>query len=172
MRKTADIAGNHYHRLTAIKFAERRGDFDYWLFRCDCGEEATYRKNNVTSSKGKTKSCGCLNLEQLRARGGQNKTHGMSTSKFYYVYKTMRARCENPRAEKYYMYGARGIKCFWDSFEEFRDDMYQGYVEHLEQHGRNTSIDRIDVNGNYCKENCRWATHKQQANNKRNIKNN
>ena len=136
----ANIAGNHYHRLTAVRFYERRGEFDYWLFKCDCGEEAIYRKNNVTSTKGKTKSCGCLNLENTRQKGLNNRTHGMSTSNFYYVWKTMINRCKNPSVKSYPNYGGRGIRVLWESFEEFRDDMYQSYVEHLEKYGSDTSI--------------------------------
>lgn len=167
MARTKNITGIKFNNLTAVKFFERRGRYDYWLFKCDCGNEVVYRKNNVTSTKGKSKSCGCLRNQKIQQIGFANSTHGMSTSRFYYVYKTMKNRCENPNVEKYVSYGARGIKCLWTSFEEFKDDMYQSYIEHLEQHGRDTSIDRIDVNGNYCLENCRWATAKEQGKNKR-----
>lgn len=166
-----NISGEKFYRLTAIKFFERRGEFDYWLFKCDCGNEVVYRKNNVTTKKRKTKSCGCLGLEKIRQQGLLSKTHGMSKSKFYYVYQTMRNRCENPKVEKYKNYGARGIKCLWKSFEEFKEDMYEGYVRHLEKHGKDTSIERKNVNGNYCKKNCTWATaHEQMLNTTRNVK--
>lgn len=166
-RPASDISGKKYNRLTAIEFYKRKGKFDYWLFRCDCSNFVVYRKNNVTSTKGKTKSCGCLSRENLTLGTLSTITHGMSDTKFYYVFKTMKNRCENPKSEKYYSYGARGIKCLWNSFEEFKKDMYESYVKHLEEYGRDTSIDRVDVNGNYCKENCKWATAKEQANNKR-----
>mgnify|MGYP001605568036 FL=1 len=81
----------------------------------------------------------------------------------------MKARCNNPKNHKYPIYGARGIKCLWNKFEDFRDDMYESYLEHVKEFGKNTSIDRIDVNGHYCKENCRWATAKEQSINVRRI---
>ena len=79
----------------------------------------------------------------------------------------MKARCTEECRRWYHNYGGRWIKVLWKSFEEFRDDMYESYLEHIKEYWeKETTIDRIDVDWNYCKENCRRATLKEQANNK------
>lgn len=93
-------------------------------------------------------------------------TKGRQRPRFYRIWEAVRRRCTNPNQDNYKYYGGRGIKVEWNSFLEFRDDMYQEYLEHVEKFGeKNTSIDRIDINENYCKENCRWATLKDQTRN-------
>jgi len=102
----------------------------------------------------------------LKGKSSYGKTHGMFGTKFYYKYFAIVQRCNDSKATSYPRYGALGIKNLWTSFEEFRDDMYESYLEHIEKFGeRNTTIDRINSKGNYHKENCRWATMKEQARN-------
>lgn len=98
----------------------------------------------------------------------RNKTHGKSQTRLYRIYHLMKSRCNNPKDTSYAKYGARGITCNWDSFEDFARDMEQEYSLHVAQHGeQNTTIDRVDPDKDYNRENCRWATYKVQNNHKR-----
>lgn len=100
-----------------------------------------------------------------------NAKHGMSRTPFYRCWICMRQRCTDPNVPAYKNYGGRGISVCdeWNDFEKFKEDMYESYNIHFNKHGRkNTTLDRVNVNGNYCIDNCVWATKAEQSINKRN----
>ena len=167
MKRDNSVIGKKFGRLTVLEFAEARNKKITVKCKCECGAEIVCLIANI--KKGNTLSCGCIHREQIIARNKTAfcRTHGESKTRLYKIWNAMKQRCSNPKNRCYDIYGGRGVKVCeeWEkSYEIFRDWAIQnGYRNDL-------SIDRINVNGDYEPANCRWATAKEQAQNRRTTK--
>ncbi len=149
------LIGQRFDRLMVLEYLGIDSDNNaMWKCKCDCGNEVVTITGKLKG--GYIKSCGCLTREI-------NTTHGMVGSRPYNIWRGMKTRCTNPNAINFDNYGGRGIKYdpSWNEFSNFWNDMKSTYSEEL-------SLERIDTNANYSKENCTWITVKEQNMNKRN----
>lgn len=157
-----DLTGQKFSRLTVIGRAPNHGRRTMWNCKCDCGKEVTVRAENLRS--GNSKSCGCLKIDHH-----PKTANGLGKTRLAGILNSMKQRCYNPKYSQYYLYGGRGIRICdeWlnDSNNFYSWAFNHGYKEDSVQ--AECSIDRIDVDGNYCPENCRWVDSFAQANNTR-----
>lgn len=138
----------------------------YYKCICKCGNVVKRERWTLLGNNSKVKSCGCYKKEFLSK---ERKTHGMSETRFYNIYLGMKNRVFNTNYKKYKQYGGRGIKVCerWLDFKNFKKDMHESYLEHVKKHGEeNTTIERKEIDGDYCPDNCIWATKTEQNHNR------
>lgn len=153
--KLIDITGQRFGRLTVIKRADSRT----WYCKCDCGNIT--KADSYQLRHGITKSCGCFHRELC---GDKHRKHGMTRTRLYRIFYKMHERCYRTTNDNYKYYGGLGVKVcdeWFHNFENFKEwSLQNGYNDEL-------TLDRINPAGNYEPSNCRWATWKQQCENRR-----
>ena len=165
-RGIKNLIGKKRGKLTVVAMSldkDKKGNV-MWKCKCECGNYRDMSTRNF--NRGINPSCGICD-KILGVTSTDNKSGFLSR------YKHMIDRCFNPKNRYYKNYGERGITVCsrWlgnEGFIHFKEDMYESYQKHFEEHNGDTTLDRIDVNSNYCKENCRWLTNKEQQSNRTN----
>ena len=156
-----NLEGKKFNRWTVI---DRTGKYPrYWRCICDCGTERFIYTGDLTSNH--TKSCGCYKIDNPPRR-----RHGMTDTRFYLTWSKILRRIRNKNCKEFIYYGGRGIKIqkSWEKFDNFMIDMYKSYLEACNKFGeKNVSIERINFNGNYSIDNCKWIHVSEQTQNTR-----
>ena len=168
MPKFEDLTGKLFGRWRVIQEASPRVQPSgrrqtMWQCLCECGSVKDVAANSL--SKGVSRSCGCLNADLASQRV---ETHGLSKTSEYKTWQNIKSRCYEPKSRGFENYGGRGIEVcdrWLESFENFHEDMGN-------KPSKGHSIERVDVNGNYCADNCLWIEKGRQSRNQRKKKNN
>lgn len=158
MSNFIDLTGKKFNRLTVIERMDNSPKgIVVWKCQCECGNYTFVRGSNLKS--GAVKSCGCLGKDRKKY------THCESKTKLYRQWKSMMYRCYKPNHRAYHLYGGRGIRVCeeWKTYEGFKEWVLQTKPKD----GDNLTVDRINVDGDYSPQNCRWVDMKTQANNRR-----
>ena len=170
--KQYDLVGQQFGRLVVInKDIEKTNKHDvYWICKCNCGNVKSVTTGHLRS--GTVRSCGCIRKEQSIERFKQaakgNIRHGEAgKTKLYSIWHNMLQRCNNPNGRAYKWYGGKGVKVYrdWYDYKKFADWAYShGYIEQENvNRSERLSIDRIDSNKDYCPQNCRWISVKENV---------
>ena len=160
MAQKMELAGQRFGNLVVIEQDMERYSpgIIYWKCKCDCGKYKSVRANHLTA--GNITSCGCGRKKILREK---RTVHGMRYTPIYRRWIGMRSRCNGNYEKEYYADRGIGVCERWEKFENFYEDMKDGFKPEL-------WLDRIDNNKGYCKENCRWVTVRKSNQNRRCVK--